>query len=83
MADPNALPNNKKEELDAKIDKKINEVLSKIDWTKIDATVDERLKSVDKKLEALGLSEPIFYPVRIESMSILYPPIIKIKPYVI
>ena len=58
MADPNAVQDNKKEELDAKIDKKINEVLSKIDWTKIDAAVDEKIKSTEKKIEALGLSEP-------------------------
>ena len=58
MADPNAVQDNKKEELDAKIDKKINEVLSNIDWTKIDAAVDEKLKGVNTKLEELGLVEP-------------------------
>ena len=58
MADPNAVQNNKKEELDAKIDQKINEILSKIDWTKIDTAVDEKLKGVDTKLEELGLVEP-------------------------
>ena len=47
MADPNAFPDKEKEELDAKIDKKINDVLSNIDWNKIDTTVDERLKQVD------------------------------------
>ena len=55
MADPNAFPDKEKEELDAKIDKKINDVLSNIDWNKIDTTVDERLKKVDEKLKGLGL----------------------------
>ena len=55
MADQNAFPDKEKENLDEKIDKKINEVLSNIDWNKIDTTVDERLKTVDEKLKGLGL----------------------------
>ena len=49
MADQNAFPDKEKENLDEKIDNKINEVLSNIDWNKIDTTVDERLKTVDEK----------------------------------
>ena len=57
MADPKAFPDKEKENLDAKIDNKINEVLSNIDWNKIDTTVDERLKTVDEKLKGLGLGK--------------------------
>ena len=58
MADPNALPNKEAEDLDAKIDLKIKNVLSKIDWDKIDQSIDEKLKGVDEKLKSLGLTEP-------------------------
>ena len=58
MADPNALPNKEAGDLDAKIDLKIKNVLSKIDWDKIDKSVDEKLTGVDEKLKSLGLTKP-------------------------
>jgi len=53
MADPNALPNKELEDKNTRIEKKIDDALSKIDWNRINVKIDKRLKKVDEKLATI------------------------------
>ena len=60
MADPNAFPNKELEDLNKKIEDKVQGILKNLDLGTINITIKEKLKDVNKTLVEKGIINPMF-----------------------